>query len=97
MSKYSSLTMQELKILGSLVKEDMYGYQILKELNSNILLGSLYNTLKSMEKKGFVKSRWGEETSNGGRRKYYKITGLGIEQFEFSKAEIIDFLNINLT
>ncbi|MDW3191795.1 MAG: helix-turn-helix transcriptional regulator [Cytophagales bacterium] len=73
------ITLQELKILSVLVAgREMYGYEIKKELEDNILLGGLYNVLKQLERKELVKSRWGtEEVTEGARRRYYEITGEG--------------------
>jgi PadR family transcriptional regulator, regulatory protein PadR len=89
-----NLTLQEIKILSVLETDDMYGYQILKELGKKILLGSLYNTLKSMERKGYVESKWGEDTGQGGRRKYYKITAQGEKIFEQAKSELASILKL---
>lgn len=92
-----NLTMQEMKILSALNTQEMYGYQILKEIKSKILLGSLYNSLKAMERKGFVKSHWGDETGQGGRRKYYKITALGSETFDNVRNELIPLFGLKFT
>lgn len=89
--------MQEMKILSALKTQEMYGYQILKEIKSKILLGSLYNSLKAMERKGFVKSYWGDETGQGGRRKYYKITALGSDVFESTRNELIPLFGLNFS
>lgn len=91
-----NLTLQEIKILSALEVEDMYGYQILKEIETKILLGSLYNSLKSMERKGYVESKWGDESGQGGRRKYYSITALGKRVFNDTKVELISMLNLSL-
>ncbi|MEM8938613.1 MAG: PadR family transcriptional regulator [Bacteroidota bacterium] len=91
-----NLTMQEMKILSALSTQEMYGYQILKEIKSKILLGSLYNSLKTMERKGFVESYWGDEAGQGGRRKYYRITALGDEVFENTKNELIPLFGLKL-
>ena len=56
---------------------------------------SLYPGLNRLEKKGLISWRWGneEEVSGGARRKYYKITALGIstlkqvQQYRISLAE----------
>lgn len=93
--KTHNLTLQEIKILSALEVDDMYGYQILKEIKSRILLGSLYNSLKSMERKGYVESKWGDETGQGGRRKYYRITALGKKVFNNIKVELASMLNLN--
>ena len=92
-----NLTMQEMKILSALNTQEMYGYQILKEIKSKILLGSLYNSLKAMERKGFVKSYWGDETGQGGRRKYYKITALGSDVFENTRNELIPLFGLKFS
>jgi len=80
-----SLVNHQIFILNSLLSGDKYGYQIINELRVNnkvnLLLGSLYNMLKGLEKKGLVKSYWGDDASKGGRRKYYKITAEGEEAF----------------
>jgi DNA-binding PadR family transcriptional regulator len=46
-------------------------------------IGGLYTTLHRMEEKGLVISRWGEPTEirKGARRKYYKITGVGMQRW----------------
>ncbi|MDW3652022.1 MAG: helix-turn-helix transcriptional regulator [Bacteroidia bacterium] len=81
-----SLSQNEFKILAVLSSgEQKHGYGILKLINDaapverKILIGSLYNTLKGMEKKGFVESVWAERDANDHKpqRRYYKITGLG--------------------
>lgn len=90
----ANLTMQEMKILSALDTKEMYGYQILKEINAKVLLGSLYNSLKAMERKGFVKSQWGDETGQGGRRKYYKITAQGRKVFSQTRDELIPLLGL---
>jgi DNA-binding PadR family transcriptional regulator len=91
-----NLTLQEIKILSALEIDSKYGYQILKEIKSKILLGSLYNSLKSMEKKGYIESNWGNEVGQGGRRKYYKITALGKKVYDNSKSDLISIFNLKL-
>ncbi|WP_046758542.1 PadR family transcriptional regulator [Kordia jejudonensis] len=93
MSNYN-LTLQEIKILSALEIEEMYGYQILKEIQSKILLGSLYNSLKSMQRKGYVESKWGDETGQGGRRKYYSITALGNKILNDTRIELAPFFKL---
>jgi len=80
-----NLTLNELKALSALIRKDMYGLEIMKTINQDdevkkaMYLGSLYNLMNRLEKKGFTESYWGEETSErgGNRRRYYKITGAG--------------------
>src|SRR5690349_7146281 len=87
------LTSNEIRILSTLETQQMYGYEIIKEVKEtsgySMLLGSLYNTLKSMERKGFVKSYWSDETSSGGRRKYFKITALGTRVLNDVKSKLL--------
>jgi PadR family transcriptional regulator, regulatory protein PadR len=48
-------------------------------------IGTLYPVLHSLEKKGLIESRWGEEEKEergGARRRYYKLTGAGVATFE---------------
>lgn len=72
----------ETMILNFLNVEDMYGYQLSKELylksqkTYELKEATLYSSLKKLEKDGCIESYWGEE-SHGGRRKYYRITKQG--------------------
>ncbi|MBD0261264.1 MAG: PadR family transcriptional regulator [Tolypothrix sp. Co-bin9] len=70
-------------ILTVMLGRDMYGLEILNDLNKgrpiSIGFGSLYPVLNRLEKKGLVSWRWGDESeeTGGARRKYYKVTALG--------------------
>jgi PadR family transcriptional regulator, regulatory protein PadR len=70
-------------ILTALLGQERYGLEILDVLNpgrpTQLSFGSLYPALNRLEKKGFIRWRWGDEQDNSGgaRRKYYKVTGLG--------------------
>lgn len=65
-------------ILSLLVDEDMYGYQIIKELSKkskNVFEfkeGTLYPILHSLEEKNYVFSYWNDTGTK--KRKYYSIT-----------------------
>lgn len=65
------------------LKSDASGAQIRQLLSElierDVSIGALYSTLERLEKKGFVKSRLGEVTSErGGRAKrYFEVTGEG--------------------
>ena len=71
-------------ILKLLSKSDMYGYQISKEIyrlsdkTYQLKEASLYSSVKRLENDLAIKSYWGEE-SQGGRRKYYQITDVGLK------------------
>lgn len=66
-------------ILNLLVKGDKYGYEISKiitlqtEGEYEINEATLYSSLKRLERNQSITSYWGDETQ-GGRRKYYRIT-----------------------
>ena len=90
-------------ILKSLYDGDRYGYDIIREIEEKshgqyiLKQPTLYSCLKRLESQGFINSYWGEQ-SNGGRRKYYTLTGMGREvfvknqdEYEFSRT-IIDQL-----
>lgn len=65
------------------MKEDAYGFEILKKVieitGKKIVYGTLYNSLDNLVKKNYINIYKGEPTSaRGGKRKvYYKITPLG--------------------
>lgn len=82
-------------ILKLLIKGNKYGYEISKLINSNssgdyeLKEATMYSSLKRLEKDGHISSYWGDETQ-GGRRKYYRITTSGRELYK-SKKENWDF------
>lgn len=67
-------------ILTALLGRDLYGLEILDNLNlerpTELGFGSLYPALNRLEKKGLVDWRWGD-VAGGARRKYYKVNGSG--------------------
>lgn len=71
-----------LLILSILEKEDMYGYQMVKELetrSNNVFSmkeGTLYPLLHLLEKQGFLRGYW-KTPDNGRKRKYYALTDDG--------------------
>lgn len=81
-----------LLVLSVLEKENMYGYQIIKEIEflSEFVFsfkeGTLYPILHNFEKEGLVKSYW-ETADSGRKRKYYQITKKGIKVLEKTKEE----------
>jgi len=78
-------------ILKLLQSGDKYGYEITKLISSNsggeyeLKEATMYSSLKRMESEGYITSYWGDETQ-GGRRKYYKITPKGNEIYNENKA-----------
>jgi PadR family transcriptional regulator len=89
----NNLTMGQIRVLSALDTDEMYGYEIIKYINKSsglrMVLGSLYNTLKSLERKKLVESYWSNEESAGGRRKYFRITGLGRKIFNETTDELL--------
>jgi DNA-binding PadR family transcriptional regulator len=69
-------------VLGVLRGTDRYGLDIYKTIRdaargaSEIKEATLYATFRRLERDGLVEAYWGDE-SQGGRRKYYRITDAG--------------------
>ncbi len=81
-----------LLVLSLLKTEDLYGYQMIAELerrsNKTFELkeGTLYPVLHGLEKEGAVRSY--TQTTPGGRpRKYYHLTDRGLRLLDEKKAE----------
>lgn len=76
-------------ILRALMDGDGYGYEIIKRIGAlslheyELKEPSLYTALRRLEAAGFISSYWGGET-NGGRRKYYRITDEGEKEYRQS-------------
>src|SRR6059036_204621 len=72
----------QLCLLALLAKEEKYGFQILRELRErsngffDLKEGTLYPTLRRLEEREFVESRW-QEPESGMPRKYYRLTDRG--------------------
>lgn len=69
-------------VLGTLRDGDRYGFEIFKAVRDatggayEIKEATLYATYRRLTKDGLVEPYWGDE-SQGGRRKYYRITDAG--------------------
>jgi PadR family transcriptional regulator PadR len=80
-------------ILRLLGERDRYGYEICKEVLSRsggvyeLKEPSLYTALRRLEAGGQVSSYWGDEASQGARRKYYRITKDGRVYFSHTVEE----------
>ncbi|WP_407271804.1 PadR family transcriptional regulator [Radiobacillus sp. PE A8.2] len=92
-------------ILSLLHSRDMYGYELAKYVRDKsdnqfeLKEGTLYLSLKRLEKNKWIESYWGDEQGPGGRRKYYKLTSVGdegyeqkIKEWQFVKNMIDSFL-----
>lgn len=84
MKKKQSVEHSQLLVLSLLVKEDMYGYQMIVELarrsdhTFDMKEGTLYPVLHGLERDGMVES-YQQEAPTGRMRKYYHITRKGGE------------------
>lgn len=82
-----------LLVLSVLSRSDMYGYQIIRTvevMSENVFQmneGTLYPILHSLENEGFLTSYWSEKSESARRRKYYRITQLGLKELESQKQE----------
>jgi PadR family transcriptional regulator, regulatory protein PadR len=74
-------------ILTLIEEQPMYGFQIAKEIGRRsegtlrFREGLLYPALHQLEKEGLVESEW-QFSSQGPRRKYYKLTRKGKKEAE---------------
>ena len=65
-------------VLGVLEEKEMYGYQIIKELEQrsetvfSLKEGTLYPILHVLEQDGFLEAYW-EDTSSARKRRFYRI------------------------
>ena len=80
-----------LLVLSVISQEDMYGYKIVKELETrseNVFClkeGTLYPVLHSLEEEGMVASYWVDVENR--KRKYYHITHKGKKQLREKEEE----------
>ena len=82
---------KEETVLLALYGKELYGLQIPQAIEESsggerkMRIGTLYPVLHNLERKGLVESRWGDEEyaeRGGARRRYYKLTGLGISKVD---------------
>ena len=77
----------DLLILHALVLEPHHGWAISERVQQlsrealRIQQGSLYPALHRLERRGWIKARWGTSDSNR-RAKYYELTARGRRQLE---------------
>ena len=77
----------DLLILKTLALESQHGWAIserIRQVSSDALQiqqGSLYPALHRLERRGWIKARWGASENNR-RAKYYELTRLGRRQLE---------------
>jgi PadR family transcriptional regulator PadR len=74
-------------ILKLIIENDRYGYEISNcitkrtENQFNIKEATLYSIVGRLEKKELIESYFGAKT-HGGKRRYYKITPLGLAYYK---------------
>jgi len=77
----------DLLILRTVALEPQHGWAIserVQQMSSDVLRiqqGSLYPALHRLERKGWIKARWGTSENNR-RAKYYELTKSGRKQLE---------------
>ena len=77
----------DLLILRTLALEPQHGWAIserVQQISSDVLRiqqGSLYPALHRLERRGWIKARWGTSENNR-RAKYYELTKSGRKQLE---------------
>jgi transcriptional regulator len=81
----------DLLILKTLALEPQHGWAIserIQQISSEVLRiqqGSLYPALHRLERKGWIKARWGVSENNR-RAKYYELTRRGRKQLDDEAA-----------
>ena len=82
----------DLLILRTLALEPQHGWAIserVQQISSDVLQiqqGSLYPALHRLERRGWIKARWGASENNR-RAKYYSITRTGRKQLAIEEEE----------
>jgi len=84
----------EVCVLAAIRDRDSYGYQIIKDMKPclEISESTLYTILKRLEGAKMLTVR--SEEFEGRLRKYYRITGRGIDRIEEFKADWEEILSI---
>lgn len=86
-------------LLQLLNEKDMYGYELVKELEKrsdndlSVKEGTLYPALHKLEKQEYIECYW-QEQEKGPARKYYQITDAGKEVLAEKVSEWKDFVQV---
>ncbi len=81
----------DLLILRALALEPQHGWAVserVQQISGGVLQiqqGSLYPALHRLERRGWIKSRWGTSDNNR-RAKYYELTKTGRQQLQIETA-----------
>lgn len=82
----------EVILLSLLQQKEMYGYEIAKQIEEQsagylqFKEGTLYPALKRLELQNYVESYW-KDSSDGPRRKYYRLTVAGEQSLDQLRTE----------
>lgn len=88
-----------LVLLQLLNERDMYGYELVKELDKRsdhkmqVKEGTLYPALHKLERQEYIECYW-QEQEKGPARKYYKITEQGREILTEKTQEWQQFVHV---
>ncbi len=88
-----------LLLLQLLEERDMYGYELVKELEKrsgnelSVKEGTLYPALHKLEKQEYIEFYW-QQQEKGPARKYYRITEAGKEMLLEKTREWNDFVSV---
>ncbi|HLR64049.1 MAG TPA: PadR family transcriptional regulator [Pseudogracilibacillus sp.] len=82
----------ELCVLAIVQKKDYYGYELVREISSQIAIseGTVYPLLRKLTKEGYF-TTYLQESSEGPPRKYYTLTKDGERYLQKLKEEWHDF------
>ncbi len=81
----------DLLILKTLALEPQHGWAVserIQQISSDVLRiqqGSLYPALHRLERRGWIKAKWGASENNR-RAKYYELTKSGRKQLEAEES-----------
>jgi PadR family transcriptional regulator, regulatory protein PadR len=88
-----------LLLLQLLEERDMYGYELVKELEKrsgnefSVKEGTLYPALHKLEKQEYIECYW-QEQEKGPARKYYRITEAGRDMLLEKTNEWNNFVSV---
>lgn len=81
----------DLLILRTLALEPLHGWAVserIQQISSDVLCvqqGSLYPALHRLERRGWIKAKWGTSDNNR-RAKFYELTRSGRQQLEIQRT-----------
>jgi len=87
----------DMLVLQTIEPQPMHGYAIAKSIRAmsedvlEVEQGSLYPALFRMERKGWIKPKWGKSES-GRRVKFYRLTAAGRKQLRLQETAWATFV-----